>query len=65
MSLPLGVAMSSSPHSVDETGTTNHGTPSTNLTAPTPEPASGAKASAGDSVAGPSVAVGALEPYHA
>ncbi|ETI23324.1 hypothetical protein G647_05124 [Cladophialophora carrionii CBS 160.54] len=48
---PHGAAMSSSPHSVDET--TNHGTPSTNITAFTPEAGSGTKGRVVDSARRP------------
>ncbi len=51
MSPPRGAAMNSSPHSIDET--TNHGTPSTNITAFTPEAASSTKGCVVDSARRP------------
>ncbi|KIW71261.1 hypothetical protein, variant 1 [Phialophora macrospora] len=48
---PRGAGMTSSPHSVDET--TNHGTPSTNITAFTPEAVSSTKGRVSDSARRP------------
>ncbi|KIX98125.1 uncharacterized protein Z520_06205 [Fonsecaea multimorphosa CBS 102226] len=62
MSPPHGPGMASSPHSTDET--TNHGTPSTNLTAFTPEADFGSKGRAQD-FARPVLTLRPTQPKHA
>ncbi|KAJ9612200.1 hypothetical protein H2200_003797 [Cladophialophora chaetospira] len=63
MSLPRGAVMHSSPNSVDET--TNHGTPSTNITAFTPEAASSTKGRVVDSTGRPVLKLAPVKPKHA
>ncbi|KIW27136.1 uncharacterized protein PV07_06904 [Cladophialophora immunda] len=62
MSPPRGPAMASSPHSTDET--TNHGTPSTNLTAFTPEADFGSKGRVSD-FGRPVLKLRSTKPKHA
>ena len=63
MSPPRGAAMNSSPHSFDDA--TNHGTPSTNLTAFTPEAASGIKERVLYSAPRPVLKLRSTKPKHA
>lgn len=65
MSLPGAAAMHSSPHSGDEV--TNHGTPSTNITAFTPETVSSTKGriGSGDSARCTVLNLALVKPKHA